>query len=128
MVLFWTAWLQQCTPISHPSQPRPPGGAAAGPSAQLPTRLTWLDLSRNVLKALPAALLRCTALAHLAVGGNDLGGMPAGLSCLTGMEKLDLRKNRLSRVSKAASVQGRAFWSFFLQFPAFLGFFCQAVQ
>jgi hypothetical protein len=72
----------------------------------LPPGLTWLDLSRNGLASLPPHLCRCTALVHLALGGSKLEGLPAELSGLRGLEKLDLRKNYLQQVLHACAFAG----------------------
>ena len=69
----------------------------------MPPGLTWLDLSRNGLPAVPPAVSFCTALVHLALGGNKIHDLPAELGALSMLEKLDVQKNCLNQVRNLAS-------------------------
>ena len=65
---------------------------AAPPSVFLPT-LVELDLSRNLLEALPAAVANATALEVLDVSDNEIEALPGALFGLTRLREVFVGNN-----------------------------------
>jgi len=91
------------------------------------TSLRWLDLHSNKLEALPEALGKLVALTHLNVSNNRLSsaGLPAALGLLARLQSLNLGLNQLDSLPPAmealtALQEVGLFDNLFAQLPAFV--------
>ncbi|KAG7262071.1 hypothetical protein CRUP_013995 [Coryphaenoides rupestris] len=91
------------------------------------TSLRWLDLHSNKLQALPEALGKLVALTHLNVSNNRLrsAGLPAALGLLAGLQSLNLGLNQLDSLPPAMEAltglqEVGLFDNLFTQLPAFV--------